>query len=165
MIRSQSKASMLGGESKTVSLEYNPQDYENTRWYVVLKTETKDFSLGNNSDYFVNECISDVKDNYINKIISLSCNEDILNINAYAANNTNTPLQNGKCYAVVYNKSGKLKTIAVQDVSLPEYSDTGVDLYVQNYTYADGDYVKLFMWDNDAMKPFTRTVSMPVQNS
>lgn len=48
---------------------------------------------------------------------------------------------------------------------MPEYSDTGVDLYVQNYTYADGDYVKLFMWDNDAMKPFTRTVSMPVQNS
>ena len=164
IVDTQSIESLDVGESKTVSLEYNPKDYENTRWYVVLKTETEDFSLGNNSDYFVNECASDVKDSYVNKIISLSCNEDVLNINAYAANNTDTALTEGKCYAAVYGKSNNLKAVAVQDISLSEYSDTGVDLYIQNYTYTDGDYVKLFFWENTAMKPLAATDKVSIEN-
>lgn len=224
IVDTQSIESLDVGESKTVSLEYNPKDYENTRWYVVLKTETEDFSLGNNSDYFVNECASDVKDSYVNKIISLSCNEDVLNINAYAANNTDTALTEGKCYATVYGKSNNLKAVAATDkvsienpnyaseiISLSYSSDTlnvnasisnntendmigkcytavydksnklksvvakefkvstgsnaNVDLQLKNYIYSDGDSVKLFVWDNTAMRPFTRAINMPVQNN
>lgn len=151
------------GESKTVSLEYNPQDYENTRWYVVLKTDTEDFSLGNNSDYFVNECASAVNDSYINEIISVSYNEDVLNINAYVANNTGASLEEGKCYATVYDKFGRVKSLAAQNISLPEYSNTGVDLYIHNYTYTDGDYVKLFLW-NTAVQPLANPVNAMIQN-
>ena len=143
------------GETQTIAFEYNPKDYANTRWYVVLKSDVEDFSLGNNSDYFVNECATSESAEYVGKIISVSCNENVLSINAYVANNTSKPL-NAQCYASVYNKSGKLKAAAIQEIiSLSEYTDTGVDLYIQNYTYEDSDYVKLFLWKKDTLCPLT----------
>ena len=143
------------GETQTVAFEYNPKDYANTRWYVVLKSDTEDFSLGNNSDYFVNECATTESAEYVSKIMSLSCNENVLNINAYVANNVSEPL-NAQCYAAVYDASNRLKAAAVRDIiSLPEYTDTGADLYIQNYTYTDGDYVKLFLWAKDTLHPLT----------
>ena len=102
--------------------------------------------------------------NYASEIISLSCGSDSLNLNAKTFNNTEHNII-GKCSAAIYDKSNKLKAIVIKDFTVSPNSNASTDLQFKNYTYSDSDFVTLFVWDNDAMKPFTRTVSMPVQNS
>ena len=102
--------------------------------------------------------------NYTSEIISSSYSSDTLNVNASISNNTENDMI-GKCYTAVYDKSNKLKSVVSKEFKVSTGSNAKVDLQLKNYIYSDGDSVKLFVWDNTAMRPFTRVVNMPIQNN
>ena len=141
---------LSANETAEVTFEYNPKDYENTNWFVNVITDSEEMSLGNNSDYFVNECavgLSDIE----HEILNCSYNGNILNVNTFAKNSTDSTMT-GTAYAAVYSEQDKLKGISMQRIDVKSYSDTGIDIWIDNYSYANGDYVKAFIW-SDSLKP------------
>lgn len=57
---------------------------------------------------------------------------------------------NGSIYASVYNKHGKLKGIYKHGVKFDGPSDASVSMYIRDYVYEDGDYIKTFVWDENS---------------
>jgi len=76
-----------------------------------------------------------------------SIDNQLLRINSYVQNNIGDTIS-GIIYAAVYNND-ILKAISMQPFELEEYSDTGVDLWIENYNYEEGDYIKVFAWDEN----------------
>ena len=138
---------LTAGETAEVSFEYNPKDYENTIWFINVTTDSEEISLGNNSDYFVNECAI-IFESVEHEILNCSYSENILSINTFAKNNTDEAVV-GTAYAAVYNSKGILKGLALQPINIDSYSDTGIDMWIENYTYENGDYIKVFVWDEN----------------
>ncbi len=127
-----------------VRLEYNPADYENVEWHITVEADIDEISTGNNNDYFINECAVNRSD-YEISILNYSYADNKLTVNAFAKNNTNDILSADAIFAV-YSSDGRIKGITIQPLSVDEYSDTGIDVWWEEYTYASGDYVKMFMW-------------------
>lgn len=144
VVQSKNVSSLTSGSNEEVTFAYKPQDYENVKWYVTIEVESDEVSLGNNHEYFINECAVGLKD-YEISILNYSYAEQQLTVNGYAKNNTNNVLVADAVFAV-YSSCGKLKDITIQPLSVGGYSDTGIDVWYENYTYASGDYVKMFMW-------------------
>ena len=135
--------SLSAGDNEEVTFAYNPQNYENTKWFITIETEAEEVSVGNNHDYFINECAVDLG-NYEISILNYSYADNKLTVNSYAKNNTSSSLFANAVFAV-YGTDGRLKGIASQPLNVSEYSDTGIDVWFENYTHASGDYVKMFM--------------------
>ena len=146
IVDTQSIESLDVGESKTVSLEYNPKDYDNTRWYITIKSDTEDFSLGNNTDYFINECATEFPD-FEHKVLNYEYVDNTLSVNSYAINNTEKEISGIVCVAI-YKQNGSLKKLSTQSFAVPGYSDTGIDTWVNGYEKEDSDIVKVFVWDS-----------------
>lgn len=144
VVQSKNVSSLASGSNEEVTFAYKPQDYENVKWYVTIEVESDEVSLGNNHEYFINECAVGLKD-YEISILNYSYAEQQLTVNGYAKNNTNNVLVADAVFAV-YSSCGKLKGITIQPLSVGGYSDTGIDVWFEDYTYASGDYVKMFMW-------------------
>ena len=84
-------------------------------------------------------------EDYEISILNYSYADKQLTVNAFAKNNTNDALVADAIFAV-YSGDGRLKGIKTQPLSVDGYSDTGIDVWFENYTYASGDYVKMFMY-------------------
>ena len=65
----------------------------------------------------------------------------------------------GTAYAAVYNSKGILKGLALQPINIDSYSDTGIDMWIENYIYEEGDYIKVFVWDEN-ISPLSYVCSM-----
>ncbi len=78
-------------------------------------------------------------------ISDYSYGDNQLTINSFARNNTGDILVAEALFAL-YGASGKLKGVRTQPVRVGGYFDTDIDVCFENYTYANGDYVKMFMW-------------------
>ena len=142
-----------------IRLEYNPSDYENVEWHITVETATDEISTGNNSDYFINECAVDLE-NYEISTLNYSYADKKLSINAFAKNNTNDILTADAIFAV-YDSNGIMKSITIQPLSVDGYSDTGIDVWFEDYTYTSGDYVKMFMWNRSSnIEPLAKSESI-----
>ncbi|MBO5407902.1 MAG: hypothetical protein J6A61_00630 [Clostridia bacterium] len=144
IVQSKTISSLTAGSNEVVTFSYKPEDYENVKWYVTVEVEEDEVSVGNNHDYFINECAIDLPD-YETAILNYSYADKQLTVNAFAKNNTNQPLSADAVFAV-YGNNGKLKGVTSQPLSVSSYSDTGIDVWFENYTYSSGDYIKMFMW-------------------
>ena len=144
IVQSKTVSSLTAGSNEEVTFAYKPQDYENVKWFITIEVETNEVSVGNNYDYFINECAVGLED-YEISILNYSYADKQLTVNAFAKNNTNNALVADAIFAV-YSTDGRLKGITSQPLSVGGYSDTGIDVWFENYTYASGDCVKMFMW-------------------
>ena len=133
------------GEEKSVTIDYEPLKYENVLWYVTVQTDSAEITTANNAEYFVNESTVNLAETE-HKILNYSINNTTLSVNTFVKNNTETQLV-GNVYAAVYNSKNELVGVAVQPINISGYGDTGVDLWINNYTKHDGDYIKAFIWD------------------
>lgn len=146
IVQSKTVSSLTAGSNEEVTFAYKPQDYENVKWYITIEVEANEVSVGNNHDYFINECAVGLED-YEISILNYSYADKQLTVNGYAKNNTNDSLAADAIFAV-YSNDGRMKGITTQSLSVGGYSDTGIDVWFENYTYASGDYVKMFMWSD-----------------
>lgn len=146
IVQSKTVSSLAAGSTEEVTFAYKPQDYENIKWFITIEVESDEVSVGNNHDYFINECAVGLAD-YEISILNYSYADKQLTVNGYAKNNTNDALVADAIFAV-YSTDGRLKGIKTQPLSVGGYCDTGIDVWFENYTYASGDYVKMFMWSD-----------------
>ena len=146
IVQSKTVSSLTAGSNEEVTFAYKPQDYENVKWFITIEVEAEEVSVGNNYDYFINECAVGLED-YEISILNYSYAEKQLTVNAFAKNNTNDVLTADAIFAV-YSSDGRMKGITSQPLSVGGYSDTGIDVWFENYTYASGDYVRMFMWSD-----------------
>lgn len=157
IIRSEKIKMLESQQSIDVRLEYNPADYENVEWHITVEAPITEISYGNNSDYFINECAYGLND-YEISILNYSYSGNQLAVNAYAKNNTNNVLTADTVLAV-YSSDGRIKGVTIQPVNIEEHSDTGIDAWLNEYTYESGDYVKMYMWsDLENLKTLTNSV-------
>ncbi len=155
VIDSKEIASLASGKEQEITFDYAPKEYENTRWYITAETPTEEISLGNNADYFINECAENLSD-FEHSILTYKTADNTLFVNSFAANNTEKEVSGVVCIAV-YSQSGQLKKISSQRLSLKAYSNTGVDVKIEGYEKAEGDIIKVFVWDGfDSLKPLTQ---------
>ncbi len=133
------------GEEKSVTIDYEPLKYENVLWYVTVQTDSDEITTANSTEYFVNESAVNLAETE-HKILNYNINDTTLSVNTFVKNNTETQLV-GNVYAAVYNSKNELVGVAVQPINVSGYGDTGVDLWINNYTKHDGDYIKAFIWD------------------
>ena len=82
--------------------------------------------------------------NYSHEILKYSIDDNSLVINTYVENNTDTDLTAASILAV-YNSSGTLKAIGKEKISAKKYDSTTADFIINDYSFADGDYIKLFL--------------------
>lgn len=134
------------GKSIDVVFDYNAVSNDDVIWYITASAENEEISLGNNDKYIVNNYVNTV-DDYAYAIVKSSISVNTLIVNAYAENNTSEPLDALSVLAV-YDKYGKMKTISYKKISIPKYDSLPIDFNVVNYSFEEGDYVKLFMWDS-----------------
>lgn len=146
IVQSKTVSSLTAGSNEEVTFAYKPQDYESVKWFITIEVEADEVSVGNNYDYFINECAVGLED-YEISILNYSYADKQLTVNAFAKNNTNDALTADAIFAV-YSSDGRMKGITSQPLSVGGYSDTGIDVWFENYTYASGDYVKMFMWSS-----------------
>ncbi len=152
IVQSKTVSSLAAGSNEEVTFAYKPHDYENVKWFITIEVEAEEVSVGNNYDYFINECAVGLED-YEISILNYSYADKQLTVNAFTKNNTNDALTADAVFAV-YSSDGKMKCITSQPLSVGGYSDTGIDVWFENYTYASGDYVKMFMWSGlNNLKP------------
>ena len=148
------------GEKRRVTLDYEPQKYENNIWYVTAETTSDEITRSNNSQYFVNDSYTNLVP-VEHKILNYSIKEDnTLVINTYAKNNTGDTLESIS-YAAVYNKNNKLMGVTFTPITIDAYSDTGIDFTINNYTKNNGDYIKAFIWDGTV--PNCKAEMQPLQ--
>ena len=136
---------LAAGEEKSVTIDYEPLKYENVLWYVTVQTDSDEITTANNAEYFVNESSINLAETE-HKILNYNINDTTLSVNTFVKNNTETQLA-GNVYAAVYSSKNELVGVAVQPINVSGYGDTGVDLWINNYTKHDGDYIKAFIWD------------------
>lgn len=102
-------------------------------------------------------------------IYDLSCYfyNDFYNSNTYTVNvtltNNSSEYKNGVVYAAIYNKAGKVKGVAKQNFQLDSYLDTPKELTIENYSFENDDYVKIFTWDNN-MVPLCNLLTYNIVN-
>ena len=135
---------LSAGEVKSITLEYEPIKYDNVLWYVTVQTSSDEISAVNNIKYFVNECAVDLAETE-HTILNYNINDKTLSVNTFVKNNTENSLS-GNVYVAVYNVKNELVGVTLQPINVPSYSDTGVDLWINNYIKAPGDYIKAFLW-------------------
>lgn len=133
------------GESTEVTFNYNIVENSNIQWYVTAETENEEISLGNNDSYFINNYLSSVSE-YSHEILRYSIIEKSLVVNAYAENNTAADL-NAVSILAVYGTDGRLKGIKQSYLSAVKYGNATLDFTIDDYSYSNGDYMKLFMWN------------------
>ncbi len=161
IVQSKTVSSLVSGSNEEVTFSYKPQDYENVKWFITIEVEADEVSVGNNYDYFINECAVGLED-YEISILNYSYADKQLTVNAFAKNNTNDALVADAIFAV-YSADGRLKGITTQPLSVGGYSDTGIDVWFENYTYTSGDYVKMFMWSSiNNLKPLVNAEQVNV---
>lgn len=152
IVQSKTVDSLAAGSNEEVTFAYDPEDYENVKWYITVETEAQEVSAGNNRDYFINECAVGLED-YEISILNYSYADKRLTVNGFARNNTDEPLTCDAVYAI-YSSEGKMKGITIQPLNVEAYSDTGIDVWFEDYTYVSGDYIKMFMRSgSDDLKP------------
>lgn len=152
---------LSAGESTEVTFNYDIVENSNIQWYVTAESENEEISLGNNDAYFINNYLSSVSE-YSHEILRYNIIENSLVVNAYAENNTDTDL-NAISILCLYSNDGKVKGIATHFLSVDGYSNTGIDVWFENYTYASGDHVKMFMWDGlNNLKPLSETQQVSI---
>ncbi len=134
-------------EEKEVLFEYNPKDYDSTKWTINVTTDSEEISKGDNFDYFVNECAVNLED-VEHTILNCSVEGEVLTVNSYAKNNTESPIV-GTVYVAVYNEKNMLKGVSSQIINIDSYSDTAADVWIDGYTYERGDYIKVFVWSKN----------------
>ncbi len=152
---------LSAGESTEVTFNYNIVENPFIQWYITAEAENEEISLGNNDLYFINNYLSSVSD-YSHDILWYTIKENSLVVNAYAENNTATNLT---CVSVlaVYSADDRLKDIKTQPLSIGGYADTGIDVRFENYTYASGDYIKMFMWNGlNTLEPLVKAKQITV---
>ena len=137
---------LSAGESKEVTFNYNIVENSNIQWYVTAEAENEEVSLGNNDSYFINNYLSSVSE-YSHEILRYSIKEKSIVVNTYAENNTATDLTAVSILAV-YDINGKLKGIKQSDLTVAKYGNATLDFTIDDYSYSNGDYMKLFMWNN-----------------
>ena len=136
---------LSAGESTEVTFNYNIVENSNIQWYVTAESENEEVSLGNNDSYFINNYLSSVSE-YSHEILRYSIKEKSLIVNAYAENNTAADL-NAVSILAVYGKDGRLKGLKQSDLAAVKYGNATLNFTIDNYSYANGDYIKLFMWN------------------
>ncbi len=152
IVATQTVSNIPKGESVDVAFEYNITNADNIQWYITAESENEEISSGNNDAYFINNYSSTVS-KYGHEILVCEMSDNSLIVNAYAENNTDTDFS-GVSVLAVYNSKGVLKATAHSDIYVHNYDSTSVDLTVDNYTYASGDYIKLFLWkDLESLVP------------
>ena len=161
IVQSKTVSYLTAGSNEEVTFAYKPQDYENVKWYVTTEVEAEEVSVGNNYDYFINECAVGLED-YEISILNYSYADKQLTVNGYVKNNTSDSLIADAIFAV-YSIDGRFKGMTTQPLSVGGYSDTAIDVWFENYTYASGDYVKMFMWSNlKTLTPLCKSISTTV---
>lgn len=161
IVQSKTVYSLAAGSNEEVTFAYKPQDYENVKWFITIEVEAEEVSVGNNYEYFINECAVGLED-YEISILNYSYADKQLTVNAFAKNNTNDALTADAVFAV-YSSDGRMKGITTQPLSVGGYSDTGIDVWFENYTYVSGDYVKMFMWSGlNNLKPLVNVKQVNV---
>ncbi len=135
---------LSAGESTEVTFNYNIVENSNIQWYVTAEAENEEISLGNNDLYFINNYLSSVSE-YSHEILRYTIKEKSLIVNAYAENNTATDLTAVSILAV-YGEDGRLKGLKQADLLTAKYDNATLDFTIDNYSYSNGDYMKLFMW-------------------
>lgn len=136
---------LSAGESTEVTFNYNIVENSNIQWYVTAESENEEISLGNNDSYFINNYLSSVSE-YGHEILRYSIKEKSLVVNAYAENNTATDL-NAVSILAVYGADGRLKGLKQSDLAAVKYGNDTLNFTIDDYSYSNGDYIKLFMWD------------------
>lgn len=136
---------LSAGESTEVTFNYNIVENSNIQWYVTAESENEEISLGNNDSYFINNYLSSVSE-YSHEILRYSIKEKSLVVNAYAENNTAADLTAVSILAV-YDINGRLKGLKQSDLAAEKYGNATLDFTIDDYSYSNGDYMKLFMWN------------------
>ncbi len=139
--------SLAVGGTESVRFELSPDEIkfvDNRKQYFVTAEATCDEITSGNNDGNVFAVLYEV-DDYEISILNYSYADKQLTVNAFAKNNTNDVLTADAVFAV-YSSDGRMKGITTQPLSVGSYSDTGIDIWFESYTYASGDYVKMFMW-------------------
>lgn len=152
VVETQTIDNISANQSEDITFNYNIIENENILWYVTAKADNEEISLGNNDIYFINNYSSTVSD-FGCDILRYSISDNSLFVNAYVENNTDTDLTDVSIILAVYNSKGILKTVKSDYVSTYQYDSSSPDFTVDNYTYENGDYIRLFLWSNDLLDP------------
>ncbi len=67
-----------------------------------------------------------------------------------------------KCVIAIFDVNGKLKTITSVPVEINADSDTKIPPEFDDYSYADGDYVKVFSWNDGTINPLFNLIENDV---
>lgn len=150
IVDTQTIETLAVGESVELTFNYQPSNYQNTKWCVVIETETTEANYGDNSEIFTNDIML-IAEEVENKILSYSLNNNILSINLLFSNGTSEEVSASAHFAV-YDKDNRLKGLDTQSLTVGSYQDIGIDGWIENYNYESGDYIKAFIWE-DNLKP------------
>ncbi len=148
---------LSAGESTEVTFNYNIVENSNIQWYVTAEAENEEVSLGNNDSYFINNYLSSVSE-YSHEILRYTIKEKSLIVNAYAENNTAADL-NAVSILAVYSADGRLKGVQQTDLAATKYGNATLNFTIDDYSYSNGDYMKLFMWNGlNSLEPVCSAV-------
>ncbi len=108
-------------------------------YYAGCKADWSKISIGASNEKLTNATIHYAKNNYSHEILTYSISNNSLIVNSHIENNTDLP---SISILAVYDEMGVLKGVDTKT----DYESPEIDFTIDNYTYADGDYAKLFMW-------------------
>ena len=146
VVSTQTIDNLAAGESRELTFSYDAVTCDNIQWYVTAAAENEEISLGNNNLYIINNYYNTVE-NYSHEILRYSVSDNVLTVNAYAENNTDEEL-NAVSIAAIYDIDGVLKGLELKDCIIAGYDSSAIDFRLDNYTYADGDYIRLLLWQD-----------------
>ena len=145
VIAEQTIDALSAGESTEVTFAYDVTDTDVRVWFVTVSTETEEISVGNNAQWFTNAA-ADLPD-YEAKLLRCETEETALKIYAGITNNTDAEGEKAAA-AAIYTAKGKLKAMSFGSVTLSAYETGSCVLTVEDYTFAEDDYIKLFALDS-----------------
>ena len=112
-----------------------------------------------------------VKDGVVSAVLIEPCNlelyaddfgyDDELSGSVYVLNNSEE-LQEFACYVAIYNDSDVLKCCDIIPITIESDDYLSVMPEIDGYEYSQGDYLKMFAWENGKLRPLTEYVSADI---